>query len=117
MEPRDDVLDGPTYWVATPEIEIGVTINEKDGVPYEIFVQCDDPQVYQYLALATVFTTRLLRDGHPLDELAKEMQEIHCPLTGHYIPGTGEWSPSLIARIGRTLQKHMENKIGKSDTD
>lgn len=112
MEQRDDVLSGPTYWVVTPEIEIRVTINEKDGVPYEIFVQCNDPGVYQYLALATVFTTRLLRDGHPLEELAKEMQEIHCPITRHIIPGTREESPSLIARIGRALQQHMENKNG-----
>ena len=112
MEPRDAVLSGPTYQVKTPEgVELLITINEKDGVPYEIFVHCDDQELYQWTALAAVFTTRLLRDGHNLQELAKEMQEIHCPVTRHIIPGTNEWSPSLIARIGRTLQQHMEKKL------
>lgn len=105
MEPRPPILDGPTYWIKTPDgVELGITVNENNGVPCEIFIHCDDQALYQWAALAAVFTTRLLRDGHDLTELAKEMQEIHCPITRHIIPKTSEWSPSLIARIGRTLQ-------------
>ena len=118
MEPRELILNGPTYEIRTPEgAELKVTINEQNGQPFEIFVQCDDAVIYQWVALATILITRLLRDGHSLNQIADEMQEIHCPSTGHYIPGTRDWCPSLIARIGRTLKQHMGNKNGCVDTN
>ena len=122
-KPRDEVLKGPTYRMVIPEeitnrsgeVDIMVTINESDGVPVEIFIQCDDPSIFQWVALSSVWATRLLRDGHPLDNIADEMLEIHCPHTGHHIPKVGEWVPSLVARIGRTLKKHTELKNDKND--
>jgi len=123
--PRDTVLYGPTYLIKLPDdavepprpVDLLVTVNEISDVPVEVFIQCDDSGIYQWVALVSVFTTRLLRDGHPLEKLAEEMLEIHCPHTRHIIPGTMEWSTSLVARIGRTLKEHMENKNDKPDDD
>ena len=108
---RPNVLKGSTYWIKTQDgTGVGVTINEKDGTPFEVMFHCDDPDLYQWVALSSTFSTRLLRCGQPLEKLAAEMEEIHCPATRHIIPGTNEWSPGLISRIGRTLRIHMESK-------
>lgn len=123
--PREQTLYGPTYRLTFPEgviaapraVDLLVTVNENEGEPVEIFIQCDDPTLYQWTALISVFMTRLLRDGHPLEKLAGEMLEIHCPHTGHIIPGTAEWVPSLIARIGRALKQHREKQHDKNDSD
>ena len=117
MSDRGYILDGRTYRIKMPEgNDLLVTINDKDGQPFEIFVESNDPAIYQWVGLATVLITRLIRDGHSLDQIAEEMQEIHCPYTGHIIPGTNQKAPSMIARIGRTIKQHMENKDENSRT-
>ena len=53
--------------------------------------------------------TRMLRAGEKLEDIGHELQEIHGPNTGHFIPGTNIRSPSNVARIGRRLVQHAQS--------
>lgn len=100
-------LNGHTYReVLGNGSRMYITINEHDGTPFEVFVRYDDPATYEWITALTTMITRRLRDGAKLIAIAEELLEIHGPQTGHMIPGTANWSPSLVARIGRTLGQH-----------
>lgn len=85
-----------------------ITINEHNGQPFEVFVRHDEPNSYEWIAALTTMLTRMLRAGVSLDVVAAELMEIHGPNTGHMIPGTSDWAPSLVARIGRAIGRHAE---------
>lgn len=108
---RPRLLDGPTYKVVLgDDSRMYITVNECEGKPFEVFVRLDEADKYEWVVALTTMITRLLREGQSLDVIGKELKEIHGPGTGHYIPGTGEWSPSIVARIGNILIKHEELK-------
>ena len=82
--------------------------NQQDGDPFELFVRHDAPELFEWTTALSVLITRLLRAGERLEDIAAELREIHSPLSGHMIPGTSEWCPGLVARIGRELQRHAD---------
>lgn len=107
---RDEVISGPTYKVTLGDgSRMYITVNEQAGKPFEVFVRYDDPNLYEWIALATVLITRLLRAGESLEAIGRELQEIHSPTSGHVIPGGREYSPSMVARIGRVFEGHGES--------
>ncbi len=111
MKERPTQLSGPTYkLVLDDSTRMYVTINEHEGQPFEIFVRNDDPKLYEWIAAITILISRLLRQGDTLAEIGKELEQINGPESRHMIPGTNIQSPSMIARVGRTLRLHEENK-------
>ena len=63
---RPEQLNGCTYKIKAPngsgdQINIYVTINDDaDGRPLEIFLNCSDAALYEWLSLAMVLTSRLI---------------------------------------------------------
>lgn len=85
-----------------------ITINHLDGVPFEIFVRQDNAELYEWVTPVTVLITRLLREGVKLLVIAKELREMHSPVSHHFIPKGGGHCPSIPARIGMVLEKHCK---------
>ena len=109
MTRRPSTLSGPTYRETLGDgSRMYITINESAGAPYEIFVRYDDADKYEWITALTTMITRLLIAGQPLEAIGRELQEIHGPNSGHHIPGGGEWSPSIVARIGRAMIRHAK---------
>ncbi|MBE9538507.1 MAG: hypothetical protein IMF06_05450 [Proteobacteria bacterium] len=110
MTTRPNQLDGPTYRVTLGDgSRMYVTINEHNGKPFEVFARYDDADKYEWLGALTTMITRLLRAGQPLEQIGKELLEIHGPESSHMIPGTREMAPSIVARIGRVFVNHPKN--------
>ena len=107
---RPDTLTGPTYCVIIEnDQQMYVTVNhDEHGTPCEVFVRTDDPALFEWVTLVTVLITRLLRAEQPLEVIAAELQEIHSPRTRHWVPGGKGECPSLAARIGMVLARHIE---------
>lgn len=108
---RNNILHGPTYKVVIDDdMSMYVTINEQKRKPFEIFIRSDSPELYQWINLATILITRLLRAGTDLLVIAKEMQNIHSSNQSvHFTPG-GTKCYSLVSRIGQVLELHTQQK-------
>lgn len=109
---RPEALHGTTrkIVVETPDraYRVYVTVNEQDGRPFEIFVRCDHPQLYEWITALTLLITRLLRQGDSLEAIAEELQTIHSGATSaHFLPG-GEQCISMVARLGRVLAERAQ---------
>lgn len=105
---RDDVLTGATYKVRMEDGDrMYITVNEQGGIPFEVFIRFDRAELHEWIAALTILITRLLRAGQQLEAIADELQEIHSPASGHMIPGSPDWCPSLVARIGQVLKAHV----------
>lgn len=112
---RKPCLAGRTYKVRLPQdsepdnrARLYVTVNEQGGRAFEVFVRYDAPEPFEWVFAVSVLITRLLQAGVGLADIGRELQEIHSPATRHIMPGTSDWCPSLVARIGRTLERHAE---------
>lgn len=102
---RQDTLDGATYKVRLGDgSPMYITVNSQDGQPYEIFVRHDAPELFEWATALTVLITRLLRAGQTMADIARELQQIHSPVTSHMILGTDEKCPGIVARIGQVLE-------------
>jgi hypothetical protein len=106
---RPDILEGYTYKIKAPNaggqtINIYLTVNEQDGRPFEVFMNCSDNTVYELVSVSMVLVSRLLRLGVSLETIAEDLEQVTSALTAH-MDGQ-QWCPSLIARIGRTLKGH-----------
>ena len=117
---RPEQLNGRTYKIKAPngngdQINLYVTINDDaDGRPLEIFLNCSDAALYEWLSLAMVLTSRLLRYGIPVTQIVDDMAAIHSARTGHFLSGGG-FCPSLAARIGRVLGQHQARRQATLD--
>ena len=108
---RNEVLEGKTYHVRLDDnCPLFVTVNYQDDKPFEVFVRCDEPEVFEWTTLTTILITRLLRAGESLQDIATELQEIHSPRTSHWLPGGKGRCPSLAARIGLVLEQHLRSE-------
>ena len=115
---RQEELPGATYKIVVESPErryrIYVTINEQNGVPFEVFVRCDHPQLYEWITALTLLVSKLLQDGWQLGEIGRELQIIHSGATSaHFLPGGGRCL-SMVARIGAVLEQHARNSPLKS---
>lgn len=106
---RPDLLQGFTYKIKAPNaggqtINIYLTVNEQEGRPFEVFMNCSDNTVYELVSVSMVLVSRLLRLSVPLETIAEDLEQVTSALTAH-MDGQ-QWCPSLIARIGRVLKSH-----------
>lgn len=109
---RPDVLASRTYKLKVPfdvdTLNIYVTISDKDGLPYEFFINCTNVEVSEHLAAVSALGSRMLRNGFPVELVAQDLLDIASPHTGHM--RRGGYCQSLSALIGATLLAHAEGR-------
>ena len=109
---RPEVLQSRTYRLTVPfdteTINIYVTVSDKEGRPYEFFINCSNVELSEHLAAVFGLGSRMLRNGFPVQLVAEDLMEIASPHTGHM--RRGGYCPSLSALIGRTLVAHAEGR-------
>lgn len=115
---RSEVLPGQTYKIKAPNAQgeytnIYLTVNEEDGKPYEVFINCSDTSLYETLAVAMILVSRLIQKGASLEEIAGDLAQVQSAYTAH-MDGS-QWFPSLIARIGAQLRSHESLRQGRLD--
>ncbi len=110
---RPEVLQSRTYRLSVPfdteTINIYVTVSDKEGRPYEFFINCSNVELSEHLAAVSALGSRMLRNGFPVQLVAEDLMEIASPHTGHM--RRGGYCPSLSALIGRTLVAHAEGRL------
>ncbi len=111
VDERPDTLDSKTYRLtapfATTEVEIYVTISDRDGRPFEFFLNSANMELGEYLAAVSLLGSRMLRNGFPLELVAKDLMDIASPHTSHM--RRDGFCQSLSWLIGQALQRHAES--------
>lgn len=109
---RAPVLDSKTYYIPSwPDDGCSryVTIADKDGKPWEIFVATKSPNANaETIALARIISA-LFRRTDDVSFIADVLKEVHSPTGGYWI--YGNYVPSLPAAYGLVLDAH----IGRSE--
>jgi ribonucleoside-diphosphate reductase alpha chain len=104
---RPERLSGTTYKLKTPlsEAALYVTINDCDGRPFEIFINCRDTKHFQWVIALTRVMSAVFRHGGDASFLIEELTSIADPHAG-YFKG-GKYVPSLVAELGEILERHL----------
>lgn len=112
LEARPDVLSGKTYKLKPPTCDhaVYVTINDKDGLTFEIFLQTKDPKHMQWMAALTRVLSAVFRRSEEIDWLIEELTMVYDP-AGGFFDGP-KYVPSLVAAIGETLKRHIADRDG-----
>ena len=109
---RPPVLESRTYKLTVPfdseTLNVYVTISDKDGLPYEFFINCTNVELSEHLAAVSAMGSRMLRNGFPVELVARDLLDIASPHTGHM--RRSGYCPSLSALIGRTLLAHAQGR-------
>lgn len=103
---RHEILAGITRQVIIDDdTRVYLTLNFQDGEPFEIFMRCARPELYEWVTLATVLITRLLRSATPIEAIAAELRAVHSSgSTSHLLPD-GRNAISIVSRIGEELER------------
>lgn len=88
------------------EAKLYITVGERDGKPYEVFANTNNAQLWEHLAVVTLMISRLLQAGVTPERIAKDLKQIHSPITGHM--ARGGYAPSIYARIGAVLEQETK---------
>jgi antirestriction protein ArdC len=104
---RPEELSGTTYKLKTPlsENALYITINGRDGRPFEIFINSKSMQHYQWIVALTRVMSAVFRHGGDSSFLIDELKSIQNP-SGGYFKG-GKYVASLVAEIGDILEHHF----------
>ncbi len=108
VDERPEVLHSRTYRLKVPYdtdvLNLYMTISDRDGRPFEFFLNCSNMELSEYLAAVSLLGSRMLRNGFPVELVAEDLMGIASPYTGHM--RRGGYCQSLSALIGRTLLAH-----------
>jgi len=106
---RPAVLASKTYRLKAPvngeTLHLYMTISDREGRPFEFFLNCSNMELSEYLAAVSVLASRMLRNGFSAEAVASDLIAIESPFTGHL--RKGGYCPSLSALIARTLLAHV----------
>lgn len=104
---RELALIGKTYKISPVGYEsLYITINDRDGAPYELLIQTDHPEHYQWLSSLSRLVSAIFRKGGEYKFIIEELKAIHCPKSGYFAKGIG-YVPSIVAHIGYILEVHV----------
>ena len=110
---RPEVLDSRTYKLTLPfdveTLNIYITVADKDGLPYEFFINCANVELSEHLTALSALGSRMLRNGFPVEAVAQDLLDIASPHTGHM--RRGGYCQSLSALIGKTLLAHASGRL------
>jgi ribonucleoside-diphosphate reductase alpha chain len=110
---REEALEGYTYKIKSPlhKHALYVTINNRNGRPFEIFLNSKNVDHFQWTTAMTRIISAVMRttNGH-CDFLLEELESVFDPNGGYF--GSNPWSkgkymPSLVAEIGAVIRLHM----------
>ncbi len=114
---RDDVLEGTTYKIKTPNSEHAMYITINDVVvnagsldahrrPFEIFINSKNMEHFMWIVALTRITSAIFRKGGDVTFLVEELKAVFDPRGGYYKRG-GKYMPSIVAEIGEVIQQHL----------
>lgn len=110
VDERPDVLTSRTYHLNVPfgtaDVEIFVTVSDRDGRPFEFFLNCANMELSEYLAAVSLLGSRMLRNGFPLEMVARDLMDIASPHTAHM--RRDGYCQSLSWLIGSALSEHAQ---------
>lgn len=98
--------DDPSYFL---------TLNIKDGVPYEIFINSKSTTHKQWTDAVSRLVTAIFHRGGDISFLANELMQVTDPNGGAWIGG--KYIPSLVALLGHELQEYLVTMGVVSHTD
>lgn len=104
---RERVLRGVTYklrWQGYPH-SLYVTINDRDGAPFEIFINSKNLDHYAWTVALTRMVSAVFRRGGDVSFVAEELRAVFDPRGGQW--ADGRYVPSLLAAIGDIVAEHM----------
>lgn len=111
VDERPDTLRSKTYRLTMPfdtsEVEIFVTVSDRDGRPFEFFLNSANMELGEYLTAVSLLGSRMLRNGFPLELVAKDLMDIASPHTAHM--RREGLCQSLSWLVGRALLHHAES--------
>ena len=104
---RPEMLLGRTYKVKTPlsEHALYVTINDKGGRPFEIFINSKAMEHFQWIVALTRMISAIFRKGGDVTFIMEEMRSVCDPKGGYF--AKGRYIPSLVAEIGGVIEQHL----------
>ena len=114
---RDDVLEGSTYKIKTPNSEHAMYITINDIVinvgkedehrrPFEVFINSKNMEHFMWIVALTRVISAIFRKGGDVTFLVEELSAVFDPLGGYYKKG-GRYMPSIVAEIGDVIKQHM----------
>ena len=111
VDERPAVLDSKTYRLHVPfgttDVNIYATISDRDGRPFEFFLNCANMELSEYLTAVSLLGSRMLRNGFPLEFVARDLMGIASPHTAHM--RRDGYCQSLSALIGNVLLTHAQS--------
>jgi ribonucleoside-diphosphate reductase alpha chain len=113
--PRLPILDGQTYKLKWKENNFYVTINNHEQKPFEIFINTQDMSQFQYVLALTRMMSSVFRRGDNIDFVIKDLKSIMDPNGGSWVDG--QYIPSFIALLGKTIEQHLKFLNIDEDTD
>lgn len=112
--PRPPELHGITYKVRWPGLEQAfyVTINDKEGRPFEVFINSKSIKHQEWITALTRTISAVFRRGGDVGFLVEELGQIHSAVGGQWV--NGKYVPSLVAMIGGVIEQHLR-RLGLYD--
>jgi len=108
-------LSGKTYKVGWPSMSsaLYVTINDKDGHPYEIFISSKSAKNSEWTTALTLMISALMRTRKDIKFIPEELKQVVSAHDSAWIDKV--FYGSLVARIADVLERHIKAKEGKPE--
>jgi len=114
---RDEVLEGNTYKIKTPDSEHAMYITINDVVinkgqanehrqPFEVFINSKNMEHFMWIVALTRVISAIFRKGGDVTFLVEELKAVFDPRGGYFKKG-GKYMPSLVAEIAEVIQQHL----------
>jgi len=112
LDPREDRLRGATYKIkpGASDHALYITINDRNGAPYEIFANSKCPASMAWLMTVTRLLSAVMRVSDDIQFVIDELKNVQDPQGGYFYKGMGHM-PSVQAHIGHILERHMRTYI------
>jgi len=106
---REDVLQGYTYKIKPTGLECAmyITINNLNGKPYEIFINCSHLESHEWVMCVTRLISAIWQSDGDSSFIVQSMRSIFSPKGGYFLPKGGGLCPSVVAHIGIVIEKHI----------
>ena len=108
---RPKALPGRTYKLRWPESDHAIYITLNDVIrderrrPFEIFINSKNMEHYAWTLALTRMISAVFRRGGDVSFVVEELKAVFDPRGGAW--QDGRYVPSLLAAIGRVIERHM----------
>jgi len=110
---RPVILNGKTYKIKDEarRVSIYITINNKNGKPFEIFLNSSHMESYEYVSALTRLISAMFREGMCPEFISRELKHIFSP-TGYF--SGGKFRSSIVSHIGDIILDHVTELKNKT---